>query len=159
MTHNRNFAMKVLLLQDVEKLGLEGEVVTVKDGYGRNYLIPKGLAIEATPSVLKDLEERRRQQARKLARQLEEARRMAEELAKTEVVIRAKVGEENRIFGTVTSTQVADYLAQKGFTIDRRRIEMPEDIRMLGVYTARVKLHPEVVAQIKIRVEPETAES
>jgi len=137
MTHNRDFAMKVLLLQDVEKLGLEGEVVTVKDGYGRNYLIPKGLAIEATPSVLKDLEERRRQQARKLARQREEAQRMAEELAKTEVVIRAKVGEENRIFGTVTSTQVADYLAQKGFKIDRRRIEMPEDIRMLGVYTAR----------------------
>jgi len=159
MTHNRDFAMKVLLLQDVEKLGLEGEVVTVKDGYGRNYLIPKGLAIEATPSVLKDLEEQRRQQARKLAHQREEAQRMAEELAKTEVVIRAKVGEENRIFGTVTSTQVADYLAQKGFKIDRRRIEMPEDIRMLGVYTARVKLHPEVVAQIKIRVEPETAES
>ncbi len=151
--------MKVLLLQDVDKLGLEGEVVAVKDGYGRNYLIPKGLAIEATPSLLKDLEERRRQQARKLARQREEAERMAEELAKTEVVIHAKVGEENRIFGTVTSTQVADYLTQKGFKIDRRRIEMPEDIRMLGVYTARIRLHPEVVAQIKIRVEPEPAES
>lgn len=151
--------MKVLLLQDVEKLGLEGEVVTVRDGYGRNYLIPKGLAIEATPGVLKDLEERQRQQVRKLARLREEAERMAQELAKIEVIIRAKVGEENRIFGTVTATQVADYLTQRGFKIDRRRIEMPEDIRMLGIYTAHVKLHPEVVAQIKIRVEPEPSDS
>lgn len=151
--------MKVLLLQDVEKLGLEGEVVTVRDGYGRNYLIPKGLAIEATPGVLKDLEERQRQQVRKLARLREEAERMAQELAKIEVIIRAKVGEENRIFGTVTATQVADYLTQRGFKIDRRRIEMPEDIRMLGIYTAYVKLHPEVVAQIKIRVEPEPSDS
>jgi large subunit ribosomal protein L9 len=151
--------MKVLLLQDVEKLGHEGEVVTVRDGYGRNYLIPKGLAIQATPSVLKDLAERQRQQARKRARLREEAERLAAELAKTEVTIRAKVGEENRIFGTVTATQVAEYLAHQGFEIDRRRIEMPEDIRMLGVYTARIRLHPEVIATVKIRVEPEATES
>jgi large subunit ribosomal protein L9 len=151
--------MKVLLLQDVEKLGHEGEVVTVRDGYGRNYLIPKGLAIQATPSVLKDLAERQRQQARKRARLREEAERVAAELAKTEVTIRAKVGEENRIFGTVTATQVAEYLAHQGFEIDRRRIEMPEDIRMLGVYTARIRLHPEVIATVKIRVEPEATES
>ncbi len=151
--------MKVLLLQDVEKLGHEGEVVTVRDGYGRNYLIPKGLAIQATPSVLKDLAERQRQQARKRARLREEAERVAAELAKTEVIIRAKVGEENRIFGTVTATQVAEYLARQGFEIDRRRIEMPEDIRMLGVYTARIRLHPEVIATVKIRVEPEATES
>jgi large subunit ribosomal protein L9 len=151
--------MKVLLLQDVEKLGHEGEVVTVRDGYGRNYLIPKGLAIQATPSVLKDLAERQRQQARKRARLREEAERVAAELAKTEVTIRAKVGEENRIFGTVTATQVAEYLAHQGFEIDRRRIEMPEDIRMLGVYTARIRLHPEVIATVKIRVQPEATES
>ncbi len=151
--------MKVLLLQDVKKLGQEGEVVTVRDGYGRNYLIPKGLAIQATPSVLKDLAERQRQQARKRARLREEAERVAAELAKTEVIIRAKVGEENRIFGTVTATQVAEYLARQGFEIDRRRIEMPEDIRMLGVYTARIRLHPEVIATVKIRVEPEATES
>ncbi|CAM3312954.1 50S ribosomal protein L9 [Rhodothermus bifroesti] len=150
--------MKVLLLQDVEKLGHEGEVVTVRDGYGRNYLIPKGLAIQATPSVLKDLAERQRQQARKRARLREEADRMAAELAKTEVVIRAKVGEENRIFGTVTAAQVAEHLSRQGFEIDRRRIEMPEDIRMLGVYTARIRLHPEVTATVKIRVEPEASE-
>ncbi len=150
--------MKVLLLQDVEKLGHEGEVVTVRDGYGRNYLIPKGLAIQATPSVFKDLAERQRQQARKRARLREEADRMAAELAKTEVVIRAKVGEENRIFGTVTAAQVAEHLSRQGFEIDRRRIEMPEDIRMLGVYTARIRLHPEVTATVKIRVEPEASE-
>ncbi len=152
--------MQILLLQDVENLGEEGEIVSVKDGYGRNYLIPQKLALMATPGTVKARQEELRQASRKRAKLKESAEQQAAELAKTEVVITAKVGEENRIFGTVTPTQVADALQQQGYEVDRRQVEMDEDVRMLGVYTASVKLHKEVHAKVKVRVEPEeTAEA
>ncbi|ARA92966.1 MAG: 50S ribosomal protein L9 [Bacteroidetes bacterium] len=151
--------MKLILLKEVDNLGEEGDIVTVKDGYGRNYLIPQGLALMATPGTIKARQEELRQAARKRAQAQEEAERLAQELQNTEVVVYAKVGEENRIFGTVTPTQVADQLARQGFVVDRRNVTLPEDIRMLGVYTAQVKVHPKVTAQVKVRVENEAEAS
>jgi large subunit ribosomal protein L9 len=148
--------MKVLLLQDVEKLGTEGEIVTIRDGYGRNFLIPQGLARLATPGVVKSWQEERRQAARKLMQAKEEAQRLAAQLEGQEIIIRAKVGAENRIFGSVTAQQIALELATRGFQIDRRRIDL-EDIRMLGVYTAHLKLHAEVHTELKVRVESDEA--
>jgi large subunit ribosomal protein L9 len=147
--------MKVILLKEVDNLGEEGEIVSVKDGYGRNYLIPQGLALMATAGTIKARQEELRQAARKRAAAKDDAQRMADELSNAEVVVHAKVGEENRIFGTVTPTQVADQLSHQGFTIDKRNVSLDEDIRMLGVYTATVKVHKDVEAQVKVRVEPD----
>ncbi len=147
--------MKVLLLKDVEDLGESGEIVQVKNGFGRNYLIPKGLVRLATSSVVKAWEEERRQQSRKLAKKLEDVQNLAKEIEAIELVVHAKVGEENRIFGTVTSQAVVDGLASHGVTIERKQVQMEEDIRVLGVYSATVRLHPDVSCEVKIRVEPE----
>jgi len=151
--------MKLILLKDVDNLGEAGGVVTVKDGYGRNYLIPQKLARIATPSSIKAWTEERRQASRKLMKVQSDAEALAKQMGKIEVVILAKVGEENRIFGTVTSQQIADNLEGQGISVDRRKITLSEDIRMVGVYTASVKLHPEVTAQVKVRVEPESAKA
>ncbi len=150
--------MKLILLKEVDNLGAEGDVVTVKDGFGRNYLIPRGLAVIATAGAVRAQEEERKHAARRLTRQKDAALKVAGELQNTEVVLTAKVGEENRIFGTITSQQIAAALSAQGFDIDRRKIELDEDIRLIGVYTATVKLHPEVVSQVKVRVEPESSE-
>lgn len=148
--------MKLILTQDVEKLGEAGDVVTVKDGFGRNYLIPRGLARLATAGAVRAHEEEVRQASRKLAKKKEGALEIARQLEQTEVLIPVKVGEENRIFGTVTAQQLAVELAKRGFEVDRRKIDLSEDIRMIGVYTAEVRIHPEVSAQVKIRVTPES---
>lgn len=148
--------MKLILLQDVEKLGEEGDVVTVKDGFGRNYLIPRGMARVATTGAVKQRQEEMRQASRKRAKEKESAEALARELEKTEIVVSARVGEENRIFGTVTSQQLAVELSKRGFDIDRRNIELNEDIRMIGVYTATVKLRKDVTAELKVRVIPES---
>lgn len=149
--------MQVILLEDVENLGGSGEIVAVKPGYGRNYLIPRGLARQATPSVVKAVTEERRQQARKLSKKKDDAQNLAKELAKMEVIVFAKVGEESRIFGSITTNNIADGLAAQGVTVDRRNIELTDDIKVLGVYSATIKLHSEVTAEVKVRVEPEVA--
>lgn len=150
--------MKVILIQDVPNLGDEGSVVTVKNGFGRNYLIPQGLARLATPSAIKAHQEFLKQASRKIAQRKEEYAALVTELEKVEVVVEARVGEENRIFGTVTPTQVAVQLAKQGFEIDRRNISLNEDIKMIGVYAATVKLSSEAIAQVKVRVEPTAVE-
>ncbi len=146
--------MKVILLEDVEKVGARGEVVTVKNGFGRNYLIPKGLARLATASAIKHQEELMRQASRRISQEREGALEIARQLEKEEIVIGVSVGEENRIFGTITNQQVAVELASRGYTLDRRKIELDDEIRLTGVYSATVKVHPEVTATVKIRVEP-----
>jgi len=151
--------MKVLLLEDVENLGEAGNIVSVKDGYGRNFLIPRGWARLATSNVVKAWEEERRQSSRKIAKKKEDAEALAAEMAKVELVINVKVGEENRIFGSITPQQVVDGLASNGITVDRRKVEINDDIKIVGVYSASVKIHPEVVAEVKLRVEPETTEA
>ena len=146
--------MKVILLKHVDKLGEQGEVVNVKNGFGRNFLIPQGLARLATPSTIKHQEELRRQAARRISQEKEGALEVARQLEKEEVVIGVSVGEENRIFGTITTQQIAVALAARGFAVDRRKIDLDDEIKLTGVYSASVKLHPEVVGKVKIRVEP-----
>lgn len=151
--------MKVILKKDVHKLGDEGQIVNVKNGYGRNFLIPQGLARLATDGAIREHEEMMRQASRRIAQRNEENQKLAEDLGKVEVVVEVKVGEENRIFGTVTPTQVAVQLAKQGFDIDRRRIEIIEEIKVLGVYAATVKLTSEISAEVKVRVEPMAEET
>ncbi len=148
--------MNVLLLKDVDHLGEEGEIHSVADGYGRNYLIPRRMARLATPGVIKAYEEEQRQQARKRSAKKEDAEALARELEDTLLVITAKAGEENRIFGSVTTQQIAVELSNRGFDIDRRDIELEEDIRQIGIFSARVQVHPEVEADLKIQVMPES---
>ncbi|MEM1094921.1 MAG: 50S ribosomal protein L9 [Bacteroidota bacterium] len=146
--------MQVLLLEDVEKLGEAGDIVSVKNGYGRNYLIPRKLGVIATKSAIKMREEVIRQQARKRQADKEQAKEVARQLEALDLVLQAKVGEENRIFGTITPQQIAVNLATHGFAIDRRNIEIDEEIRLIGVYTATVKVQTDVFAKLKFRVEP-----
>ena len=150
--------MQVILLKDLDNLGDEGEIVDVKNGYGRNFLIPQGLALMATKGTIKAREEEERQTARKKAQKRKDAERVAKELENMEVVIAARVGEENRIFGTVTPQQLAVELAQRGFDIDRRKIEFTEDIRVIGVYTAKVRVYPDVTANVKVQVIPSSGD-
>lgn len=151
--------MKLLLLKNVENLGEEGEIVDVKDGYGRNYLIPQRMATIASEGIIRHHKEIERQRARKVAKAQEDAEAIKNQLESTKVVVAAKVGEENRIFGTVTSQQLAVELGKQGFEIDRKDIDVDEDIRMLGVYTATVKLHKNVDATLKVEVISESGES
>lgn len=151
--------MKLILLKDVENLGEEGEIVTVKDGYGRNFLIPQRLGRVASQGAVRHQEEIRRQRSRKVAKVREDAAAIKEQLEGAQVVIAAKTGEENRIFGTVTSQQVSLELNKQGFEVDRRDIELDEDIRMIGVYTATVKIHREINAKVKIQVISESGET
>lgn len=149
--------MKVILKEDLTNLGLAGELVNVKAGYGRNFLIPRGLAVVANKSNTLRYAEESRQRAHKLEQKRKDAVALADRLSTLELVIKMPVGEENRLFGTVTTQQVADVLAAKGFDVDRRKISLDEEIRLTGVYPAKVKLHPEHTAEIKITVEPDMA--
>lgn len=151
--------MKLLLLKDVENLGEEGDIVTVKDGYGRNYLIPRRAARIASDGVVRHHKEIERQRSRKIAQVRENAEALKEQIESTKVVIAAKVGEENRIFGTVTSQQLAVELSKQGFDVDRRDIELDEDIRMIGVYTATVKIYRSVNASLQVEVISESGET
>ena len=146
--------MKVILKKDVENQGLQGDIIDVKNGYGRNYLIPKGLAVVATPSAVRAVKEERRQQEHKIQQVRMDAQQIADKLESMEILIPARVGEDNRIFGTITNQQVADALRDRDLDLDRRKIALDEEIRLTGVYTATVKLHPEVSAKVKVRVEP-----
>lgn len=150
--------MKVILLENVEHLGEEGEIHEVADGYGRNYLIPQGKARMATEGAIKQKREDERQAKRKKMQQLEDAKRVASELADEQLVFSAKVGEGNRIFGTITTQQIATELRERGYDIDRKDIELDEDIRHIGAYTAKVDLHPKVDQRVNLQVISESGE-
>ncbi len=144
--------MKLLLLQDVENLGEEGDIVTVKDGFGRNYLIPQRLATVASDGIVRHRKEIKRQRSRRVAKEREDAESLKKELESARVVVAAKVGEGNRIFGTVTSQQVAMELGKQGFDVDRKDIDIAEDIRVTGVYTATVQVFKDLEARVTIEV-------
>ncbi|MBN1633856.1 MAG: 50S ribosomal protein L9 [Ignavibacteria bacterium] len=147
--------MKVLLKQDHEKLGNAGEVKEVKKGYARNFLIPKGIAVLATESNQKSFEEINRQQGRKIRREIELAKKTSFELEKDTLVIYAKAGEEEKLFGSVTSQIIHDKLAEKGYNIDKRKIIMHEHIKTLGEHEVDVRLYTDVTAKIKLVVKDE----
>lgn len=141
--------MKVILRKNFEQLGKVGEIVTVKDGYARNYLIPRQIAYHASKGNILALEEEKKQIVKKEAKELEAAQTLAAELEKVSITIPVKVGEEEKIFGSVTHQMIADAIAEKGFELDKRKIELTEPIKALGIYTVSVKLHPSVSASIK----------
>lgn len=144
--------MKIILRADVDNLGRLGDIVTVRPGYGRNYLLPQGLASLVTPSNLKVFEqERRKLQARNDAIKAEAAT-LAAKIEAARVIIEVRVGEGDKLYGSVTSSQIADILAEQGVEVDRRKIQMDEAIRSLGEYILDVKLHPEVVASLTVNV-------
>lgn len=147
--------MNVILMQDFEPLGYEGDIVDVARGYARNYLIPKGLATEASNANLKALEMRKGKILAKRTKDKEEAERVMEKISKITVTVRAKAGEEGKLYGSVTSRDIAQQLDAQGVEIDRRKIVIDEAIRSLGEFEVPVKLHPEVVATIKVVVEEE----
>ncbi len=144
--------MRVILKTDMENLGRLGDVVNVKPGYARNYLVPKDLALEATPGNLKMFE----QQRRKLQEKLDKARFQAEEqagqLQDLEVRIPVRVGEGDKLYGSVTSAMIANALEERGFSIDKKKIELERALRSLGEYTVPIKVYPGVKPEIKVRV-------
>ena len=143
--------MKVILKEDVKKLGFKDDVCVVKDGYGRNFLIPRGKAVLATPSAIKMLEEDLRQATFKQERIKQEAAAMSEKMNDLTITIGTKAGSNGKIFGSVTTIQVAQALKDLGYDVDRRRIVV-DDIKMLGEYKATVNLHREVSVEININV-------
>ena len=154
--------MQVILKKDVQNLGEAGDLVNVKDGYARNYLIPKGIATLATPSSLKSFEEDRRQQGRKILRETNDAKIIASRIESDSVAITVKTAEEGKIYGSVSPAMVHDALSEKGYNIDKRKIVMPEHIKSLGDYTVDIKLYTDVIAKLKVSViseEPATEEN
>jgi len=144
--------MKVILRQDFEQLGKMGDTVIVKDGYARNYLIPRKIAYPATDGSLRALEEEKKQRERRAHKELRQAERLAQELEKISLTIKMKVGEDDKLFGSVTSQIVSDALKEKGITVDKRLIELDEPIKALGIYTVNVKLHQNVTGKVKVWV-------
>ncbi len=147
--------MKVILKADVKDLGRMGEVVNVKDGFARNYLVPQGLAAEANTKNVKALEHETKK-IQEMAKKVKSgASGLAEQIAAAKVTIKAKAGEEDKLFGSVTSMDIADALKAEGIEIDKKKIHLDEPIKRLGEYTVTIKLHSEVSAQLNVQVVPE----
>lgn len=144
--------MKVILRQNVENLGAMGEVVTVKDGHARNFLLPRGLAYIATAKAEKVLQQEKKQYAKKMAQEKSAAELVAQQLAELQVSVAMKVGEEGKLYGSVTPQMIAQELALRGYTIDKRHILIEDPIRSLGVFDINVKLYQDVTATLKIWV-------
>ncbi|WP_342388161.1 50S ribosomal protein L9 [Salinicoccus bachuensis] len=145
--------MKVIFLNDVKNKGKKGEVKEVATGYAQNFLLKKGLAEEATPANLKKLKEQQDREAEKAQQELEEAKVLKEELEQKEVEIKTKSGEDGRLFGSISSKQVAEaYDKQHGIKLDKRKIDMSQPLKSLGYHKMNVKIHPEVHAEIKVHV-------
>lgn len=145
--------MEVILKQDVDNLGSTNEIVTVKPGYGRNFLIPKGMAILATPSMKKVMAENVKQQAHKAAKVKDEAEALAGKLEGVTLKIGTKAGESGKIFGSVNTIQLAEALAKAGFEVDRKKISIKDEpIKNLGSYKATIKLHKEVSQEVAFDV-------
>jgi large subunit ribosomal protein L9 len=145
--------MEIILLQDVANLGSKDDVVVVKNGFGRNYLIPQKLAVLATPSSKKVLSENLKQRAHKESKLKEEALKQAEILKTISIVVGAKTSTTGKIFGSVNNIQIAEALKEKGFEVDRKQITIKEDsIKEIGRHTAKVKFHREVVVELEFEV-------
>ena len=147
--------MEVILREDIEKLGSRGQVVKVAPGYARNFLLPKRLAVAATESNKKIVEQERQAHLRKEAKLQGEAQDLAKIMTGVSVTITQKAGENDQLFGSVTSKDVADALAAKGFNIDRRKVQLDEPIKQLGEFKVPVRLHKDVTAEIAVVVAKE----
>ena len=144
--------MKIILVEDIEKLGSAGDVIVVKEGYARNFLIPGKKARPATPENMKLLESIKKKKAEAVAKQKEEALALADKMSNFSCTINAAAGEEDKLFGSVTSEMISKALEAAGFNIDKKDVLLDEPIKKLGVYQVEVKVHPEVKANLKVWV-------
>ncbi len=144
--------MKVILKENIENLGHIGDIVKVAPGYARNYLLPKGLVIEATTKNAKALEHAKRQMEYKKNKVLEQAKQFAARIEGLSFVISHQAGEEGKLFGSVTNMEIADRLKAEGIEVDRKKIMLAEPIKHLGEFTVGIKVHPEVTANLKVNV-------
>jgi large subunit ribosomal protein L9 len=144
--------MKVILTQDIAGLGSIGDLITVKDGFGRNYLVPQGKALQATSQNMKKLEHQKRQIREKIDKAKREAERLAARIESVSCTVAKAVGEEDKLFGSVTGMDIEASLKLEGVEIDRKKINLPEPIKSLGIYNIPIKLHPEVTATLKLWV-------
>ena len=146
--------MKVILIRDMDELGLEGTIVNVKEGYARNYLIPKGFALIADNRNIKLIESQKKKIEANRIKAREDAEQAARTLEGIAITISHKVGEEEKLYGSVTSMEIADELEKKGISIDRKKIVLDKPIKTLGEFDVKVKLHPQVVGSLKVTVVP-----
>ncbi len=146
--------VKVILREDVEKLGEAGEIVTVKPGYARNYLLPQDLAYEATDASIRQLEQERGRAEQQARRAYLEARRRASQLEEVQLTFHARAGEESKLFGSITSADIADRLNEQGldFEVDKRDVDLDEPLKSLGVHNVPVRLHADVRPEVKVWV-------
>ena len=144
--------MKVILTEEIRGLGTRGEVVTVKDGYARNYLLPKNLAQEATNSNLKAIEHQRRKWSLLAQEEKNAAQKQADRVKGVKIRIEKRVGEHGQLFGSVTANEIADALLEKGIEVDKRRIELGSPIKTIGMHDVEVRLHRDVTASIQVEV-------
>ena len=147
--------MQIILQEDVEKLGHRGDVVTVKPGYARNFLLPNKLAVQATPGNMKALERIRAALAKKTATELEAAKKQAELLGAVALKFTRKTGENDQMFGSVTSGDIAESLKKEGFEVDKRQIQIPEPLKTLGDFPVTIKVFRDVTAQIQVHISKE----
>jgi large subunit ribosomal protein L9 len=150
--------VKIVLREDVDKLGERGQVVNVSAGYARNFLFPKSLAFEATPGNMRQIELRKKVWVVREAKETEDANKLAARIGGIKLVIAKKVGEHEALYGSVTSQEIADLLKEKGVEVDRRKIQLHEPIRALGVFEVAIKIHRQVMANVSVQVVPESAE-
>jgi large subunit ribosomal protein L9 len=146
--------MKLVLTDDVKGLGHRGDVVNVAEGYGRNFLLPRELAFPATAGNLKRLEQERKSYDARISHEKNEAQNVARSIEGIRIVLHKKAGENDALYGSVTSSELADALAAKGVTVDKRKIDLEEPIKRLGEHTVHVKLHREVAVSLTVEVKP-----
>ncbi|HEX9985211.1 MAG TPA: 50S ribosomal protein L9 [Thermoanaerobaculia bacterium] len=151
--------MKVILTEEIRGLGTRGDVVTVKDGYARNYLIPKNLVREATTSNLKAIEHDRKKWALLASKEKDAAQKAADSIKGTKIVVHKRVGDSGQLFGSVTANEIAEALEAKGIEVDKRRIELAHAIKNTGLHDVEVRLHRDVTAHIQVEVLPIGVES
>ena len=144
--------MQVILLEDVGSLGKAGDQVKVSDGYGRNYLIPQKKAVPATEKSLKALEHQKRLVQQRMGKTKKDAERISQQIEAFSCTFTKPVGESGKLFGSVTSMEIEEYLKENGINVDRKKIQLEEPIKNLGMFTVPIKLHPEIVAQLKVWV-------
>ncbi|MBN1794979.1 MAG: 50S ribosomal protein L9 [Candidatus Omnitrophica bacterium] len=144
--------MKIILIEDIDSLGQSGDVIEVKDGYARNYLIPRGAARPATPGNIQLAERLKQQKQTRLEREKKEVEEFAAKISSVSCTISVKVGHDDKLYGAVTAAHIADALKREGIEVDKRNVVLEEPIKNLGVYTISIHLRPDVTAKVKVWV-------
>src|SRR3954467_13268787 len=147
--------MKVILTKDLENLGRAGALVDVKPGYGRNYLLPRNMAVLATAKNIRQLDHQKAGILSRAAKDKQNMSAMAQKLSAVEVKLSRKVGEQNKLFGSVTSKDIHEQLVNQGYQLERKQVHLPEPLKDVGTHEVQVKLHPEVTAKLKVTIAPE----